>query len=84
MPAIPGCYALMATREEALAELGRVFEMIAEEYVERGMPLPEDMTGRECLVPPRRSSSGWPAGPGSRGVDRPEARSDGTTPMAAP
>lgn len=31
--AIPGCYALMATREEALAELEGVFQMIAAEYV---------------------------------------------------
>jgi predicted RNase H-like HicB family nuclease len=29
IPAIPGCYALMMTREEALAELSRVFEMLA-------------------------------------------------------
>jgi predicted RNase H-like HicB family nuclease len=34
----------MATREEALAELSRVFDMIAEEYQERGAPLPEDTT----------------------------------------
>jgi hypothetical protein len=27
-----------------LAELGRVFDMIAEEYKERGAPLPEDTT----------------------------------------
>lgn len=39
-----GCYALMATREEALTELSRVFDMIAEEYQERGAPLPEDTT----------------------------------------
>ena len=32
IPAISGCYALMPTREEALAELGHVFDMIAEEY----------------------------------------------------
>jgi predicted RNase H-like HicB family nuclease len=32
IPAIQGCYALMATREEALSELERVFEMIAAEY----------------------------------------------------
>jgi predicted RNase H-like HicB family nuclease len=32
VPAISGCYALMSTREEALAELGHVFEMIAAEY----------------------------------------------------
>ena len=44
VPAISGCYALMATREEALAELGHVFDMIAEEYQVRGAPLPEDTT----------------------------------------
>ena len=44
IPAIRGCYALMPTREEALAELGRVFAMIASEYDERGLPLPEDTT----------------------------------------
>jgi predicted RNase H-like HicB family nuclease len=44
VPAIPGCYALMPTREEALAELGRVFEMIAAEYGERGLSLPADST----------------------------------------
>ena len=44
VPAISGCYALMTTREEALAELSHVFDMIAEEYQERGVPLPEDTT----------------------------------------
>ncbi len=44
VPAISGCYALMATREEALAELAHVFDMIAEEYQGRGAPLPEDTT----------------------------------------
>ena len=44
VPAIPGCYALMGTREEALAELSHVFDMIAEEYRERGARLPEDTT----------------------------------------
>jgi predicted RNase H-like HicB family nuclease len=44
VPAISGCYALMATREEALAELSHVFDMIAEEYYERRAPLPEDTT----------------------------------------
>ena len=44
IPAIPGCYALMPTREEALAELSNVFEMIAEEYREKGIPLPADTT----------------------------------------
>ena len=44
VPAISGCYALMPTREQALAELGHVFDMIAEEYQERGATLPEDTT----------------------------------------
>jgi len=44
IPSIPGCYALMITREEALAELGRVFEMIAAEHRERGLSLPADTT----------------------------------------
>ena len=44
VPAIPGCYALMPTREEALAELDKVFLMLAEEYREKGIPLPTDTT----------------------------------------
>lgn len=44
IPAIPGCYALMPTREEALAELANVFEMISEEYQEKKAPLPADTT----------------------------------------
>ncbi len=44
IPAISGCYALMSTREEALAELESVFEMIAEEYREKDIPLPRDTT----------------------------------------
>ena len=44
VPGLTGCYALMPTREAALAELGNVFEMIAEEYRERGIPLPADTT----------------------------------------
>jgi len=43
-PAIPGCYSLMPTRESALAELSSVFRMIAEEYSEKGIPLPADTT----------------------------------------
>jgi len=42
--AIPGCYALMPTREQALAELSSVFRMIAEEYSEKGNSLPADTT----------------------------------------
>ena len=44
IPAISGCYALMPSREEALAELTDVFAMIAEEYREKGIPLPADTT----------------------------------------
>ncbi|MFZ0334340.1 MAG: type II toxin-antitoxin system HicB family antitoxin [Candidatus Acidiferrales bacterium] len=44
VPAIPGCYALMPTRERALAELTSVFRMIAEEYREKGIALPADTT----------------------------------------
>jgi len=44
IPAIAGCYALMETREAALAELGNVFNMIAEECRERGLTLPSDTT----------------------------------------
>ena len=42
VPSVFGCYALMSTREEALAELEKVFAMIAEEYREKGIPLPAD------------------------------------------
>jgi predicted RNase H-like HicB family nuclease len=45
IPSIPGRYALMDTREEALAELERVFEIISAEYREMGQPLPVDTTG---------------------------------------
>ena len=44
IPAIPGCYALMATREEALAEIERVFAILAAEYREKGQRLPVDTT----------------------------------------
>jgi predicted RNase H-like HicB family nuclease len=44
IPAIGGCYALMKTREAALAELANVFSMIEEEYREKGKPLPADST----------------------------------------
>jgi len=44
IPAIPGCYALMPSREKALAELTDVFEMISEEYRTKGIPLPADTT----------------------------------------
>ena len=44
IPAIDGCYALMSTRELALAELAQVFEIIAAEYREKGAALPIDTT----------------------------------------
>lgn len=44
IPAISGCYALMPRREAALAELSKVFEMIAEEYRKKGISLPSDTT----------------------------------------
>lgn len=44
VPAIPGCYALMPTREQALAELTKVFRMVAEEYSDKGICLPADTT----------------------------------------
>jgi predicted RNase H-like HicB family nuclease len=44
IPAIGGCYALMPTRDEALAELRLVFEMIEQSYRAKGMPLPPDTT----------------------------------------
>ena len=40
IPAISGCYALMPTREQALKELKRVFQMISEEHKEKGLALP--------------------------------------------
>lgn len=44
IPAIAGCYALMPTRAEALQELGDVFQMIVDEYREKGISLPADTT----------------------------------------
>ncbi len=44
IPAVPACYALMPTREEALAELRLVFEMIEEAYRRKGLSLPADTT----------------------------------------
>jgi predicted RNase H-like HicB family nuclease len=44
VPSIPGCHALMPTREAALVELAAVFQMISEEYAHRNEPLPADTT----------------------------------------
>ena len=42
IPAIPGCYALMSSREQALAELSNVFKMLSEEYRDKRISLPAD------------------------------------------
>lgn len=34
----------MPTRQAALEELGNVFKMVAEKYIEKGIPLPADTT----------------------------------------
>ena len=44
IPAISGCYALMPSREQALEEMSAVFQMISEEYREKGLTLPADTT----------------------------------------
>ena len=49
IPALGGCYALMDTREAALAELEQVFALIAQEYQERVQTLPKDTT--EIVMP---------------------------------
>lgn len=43
VPAIPGCHAWGRTPEESRSELGKVFEMIEEEYKEEGYALPRDV-----------------------------------------
>lgn len=55
IPSLPGCYALMTTRKAALSELADVFRMIAEEYKEKGLPLPADTTEivHAWAMPPR-------------------------------
>ena len=35
IPSIPGCHALMPTREEAVSELAAVFQLISEEHTVR-------------------------------------------------
>jgi len=50
IPAISGCYALMPTREQALEELNGVFQMISEEYREKG-PCSPPLTRRKSWMP---------------------------------
>jgi predicted RNase H-like HicB family nuclease len=49
IPAISGCYALMPTREQALEELNWVFQMLSEEYREKGLALPGDGPDAEAV-----------------------------------
>jgi predicted RNase H-like HicB family nuclease len=44
IPAIKGCYAVMSTMGAAIPELRRVFGVIEQEYVVKGLPLPADTT----------------------------------------
>ncbi len=44
IPALPACYALMKTREQALAEFANVFSMMEDERREKGQQLPADST----------------------------------------
>ncbi len=44
IPSVPGCYALMPTPTEALAELEQVLEMIAGEYLAASRQMPADTT----------------------------------------
>ena len=44
VPSVPGCYALMPTRAEALGELEQVFKMIEAEYRDKGVCMPTDTT----------------------------------------
>jgi predicted RNase H-like HicB family nuclease len=44
VPSLSGCYALMESRDAALAELKRVFDLIEVEYRELGKELPADTT----------------------------------------
>lgn len=41
---IPGCCALMNTREKVLEGLSHVFEMVVQEYRGKNLPLPADTT----------------------------------------
>src|ERR1700691_4485379 len=60
VPAIHGCYALMPTREEALAELAGVFEMIAAEYREKAILAGRQHCNCECLALKPRVSGAPP------------------------
>ena len=44
IPAIKGCYAVVPTLEAAVPELKRVFGVIEQEYIVKGLELPADTT----------------------------------------
>ena len=44
IPAIKGCYAVTPTLEAAVPELRRVFGVIEQEYLVKGLALPTDTT----------------------------------------
>ena len=70
IPALGGCYALMDTREAALAELQHVFDLIAQEHQDRAQALPKDWAARRlmrhgrfsllALGVDRRRATSWP------------------------
>jgi predicted RNase H-like HicB family nuclease len=44
IPAIKGCYAVTPTLDAAVPELRRVFGVIEQEYLAKGLTLPSDTT----------------------------------------
>jgi predicted RNase H-like HicB family nuclease len=44
IPAIKGCYAVTTTMDAAVPELRRVFGIIEQEYLVKGLALPADTT----------------------------------------
>jgi hypothetical protein len=79
VPAIRGCFALMPTREEALAEFEGVFEMIARRIRREGTTAAgRQHLNRECLAPALRSSVALPCGLALNGAVRLEAMSAGS------
>ncbi len=44
IPAIPGCYVPMTSREATLAELAKFFALIAEQFRQKGQQLPAETT----------------------------------------
>lgn len=78
---ISACYALMPKRQAALEELGNVLKMLAEEHIEKGIPLPQtppkssvpSATAREfqAVAPPRFHQN--KTNRKSRALDHPDA-----------